>query len=158
MPLRREPRLQVGEARRGGELASEVVPRDFQVRPDPRPCLAAENSRAAGSAPVGPGLAGEPEQVTGTFAQTELALLHPERLLDGPHREADLPDPSGPRVHAVHHQVEVRVVPVVVRDDEGLVLPQAEVGEQAVGHADHRRAVHPVGQVEADRQVVDGTR
>lgn len=57
---------------------------------------------------------------------------------------------------AVDHQVDVRVGAVAVGDHDGLVLPQAEVLEKPVRDAYHQRAVHRVGRVEADREVVDG--
>jgi hypothetical protein len=57
-------------------------------------------------------------------------------------------------VDAVDHQVDVRMVRVAVRDDQRLMLLQAEVIEQAVGNLHHRRAVHRIRRVERKGDVV----
>jgi hypothetical protein len=58
-------------------------------------------------------------------------------------------------VDAVDHQVDVRMARVTVRDDQRLVLPKSEVGQQPVGNAHHRRAIDVVVRVEREGDVVD---
>lgn len=93
--------------------------------------------------------------MSGILSQAQLALLDPERLLDGPHGERGLPHPARPRVDAVHHEVEVRVVAVVVRDDDGLVRQEPQVGKEPVRDPAHQCPVHRVSRIEAHRQVID---
>lgn len=155
MPLGGQAGFEVRVAGRAGEIARDLFPGHVQVRALTRPLLAAQHAGATGDASVGRGLAGEPEEVSRILAQAQLALLGPERLLNGPHGELDLPHPAGPRVDAVDHQVEVRVLAVVVRDDDGLVRQEPEVGNEPVRDPAHQCPVHRVGGIEAHRQVID---
>ncbi|HEX8213774.1 MAG TPA: hypothetical protein VF584_26645 [Longimicrobium sp.] len=155
MALGRQAGFQVTVAGGVREVAREVLAGDLHVWPGARPFFAAEHAGAEGHASVRASLAREPEEVSGVFAETELALLRAERLLDRPLGEADLPDAPGARVHPIDHQVEVRVLAVVVRDDYRLMLRELQVREEPVGHLEHECPVDGVGQVEADRQVVD---
>lgn len=155
MPLGGQAGFEVGVAGGVGEIARDLFPGHVQVRALTRPLLAAQHAGATGDASVGRGLAGEPEEVSGILAQAQLALLRPERLLDGPHGERGLPHPARPRVDAVHHEVEVRVLAVVVRDDDGLVRQEPQVGKEPVRHPAHQCPVHRVSGIEAQRQVID---
>lgn len=158
MALGRQAGFQVGVAGGVREVARQVLAGDLHVWPSARPLFAAEHTGAAGHASVRASLIREPEEVSGVFPQTELALLRSERLLDRPLREVDLPHAPGARVHPVDHQVEVRVLAVVVRDDYRLMLRELQVREEPVCHPEHECPVDHVGAVEAHRQVEDRAR
>jgi hypothetical protein len=57
---------------------------------------------------------------------------------------------------AVEHDVHVRVLPVVVRDDQCLMILQPKVAQRAVRNAAHRLAVYGVAGIEAYGEVIDG--
>ena len=150
--------FQVSVAGGAREVAREVLAGDRHVWPSARPFFAAEHAGAEGHASVRASLVREPEKVSGVFAQTELALLRAERLLDRPPGEVDLPHAPGARVHSIDHQVEVRVLAVVVGDDYRLIRRDLQVREEPVRHPAHECPVDRVGAVEAHRQVEDRAR
>ena len=96
--------------------------------------------------------------MAGTFAQAELPLQQAKRAFDGSPGEVDLPHAPGAWVDAVHHQVEMRMIAVVVGNHDPLVLRKPEIHQQPVSDANHEVAVHPVVEVETDREMVDGGR
>ena len=59
-------------------------------------------------------------------------------------------------MHAVHHDVDVRMRPVPVRDHQRLVFGEAQVSEDAVHHDLHLFWRNRIGGIKVDGQVVHG--
>lgn len=156
MPLRRQARRQVLVGPGEAEVGPDLLPRFLQVRGKPGALLAPQNAGAERPATVGPLLPRQPVEVARVLAEAECPFLVPQGPLNLPLGERQLPHASGPRVHAVDQQVEVRVAAVAVGNDERVVLGQPQVEEELVRDADHGLARDHVLGVEAHRQVVDG--
>lgn len=94
--------------------------------------------------------------VAGDGAQRELAFLLAQRAFDSRVIVFRVPGAERLGVHAVDHEVHVGMLAVAMGDDQRLMLSDTEIVEQAVGDADHGRAIHAVVGIERERDVVDG--
>ena len=90
------------------------------------------------------------------LAEPELALELAQRPLNPRPVLPALPRHARLRVHPVHHDVHMGMRPVLVCNHQGLVVGQAQVPQDAVGHRLHLGGCDRIGWVEVDRQMVDG--
>jgi hypothetical protein len=91
----------------------------------------------------------------GDLPELEFPLLLPQRPLDPGVVVFGVPGAEGLRMDAVDHQVHVAVHRVSMGDDQHLVLPEAQIGEEPVRDLVHLRGVHRIRGIEGESQVVD---
>ncbi len=152
-----QSRVQLGEAQGGRDGLGHDLAGTLQDGRHPGPLLAAHLAHPARPCAARRLLPGKEEERPRSLGQTELPLLLPQRALQAKVVHPVVPPQVGPRMDQVHHAVEVLVWLVPVRDDDGLVVGQVQVGQRAVRDGDHGRSGDPFVDRKADLQVVDGT-
>src|SRR3989454_7627855 len=94
-------------------------------------------------------------ETASNLPETELTLECPQCAFDARSVLPAVPGHPGLRMHAVDHDVHVRVVPVLMRDHERLVFGEPEVRQDTVRHGLHPLRCDRVCWVEIEREMVD---
>lgn len=150
-----EPGLQRCERRGVGQGLRKNLAREREHGRHSRSLLAAQLAGATSDGEARARLARQEVQAACDFLKAELALLRAQRAFDPFVVATRLPHPVRPRVDERDHAVEMRVVLVAVRDDDGLVFGKFEVPQRSVGDAYQQVAPRRVGRRKADFKVVD---